>query len=123
MTPPGGAASFMTPAWTIQPSGTRFDPPMQVQIPNSAQLQLGETQPIYQWDHDLATFVPMGRGTVTEDGAFIVTDAGYSVGRRGPNGRVCSYDNKKISGWGKGHPMVRQGRSHLCGARYIYAKA
>ena len=34
MVPPGGSPSFGTLGWTIQPTGTRFDPPAQVKIPN-----------------------------------------------------------------------------------------
>jgi hypothetical protein len=64
----------MSPAWTIQPSGRRFDPPIQVKVPNSLALKPGETREIYQWDHDLATFVPMGRATVSEDGALLWAD-------------------------------------------------
>jgi hypothetical protein len=83
MTPPGGYAGFMAPAATIQPSGTRFDPPVQLRVPNTAGLLPGEKKPVYQWDHDLATFVPMGQATVSEDGAFLVTDAGTGVSKAG----------------------------------------
>jgi hypothetical protein len=86
MVPPGGSATFMAPAWTIQPSGTRFDPPIEVRIPNSRNLKPGETSQIYQWDHDLATFVPMGQATVSEDGALLVTDAGSGVSKAGWGG-------------------------------------
>jgi methionine-rich copper-binding protein CopC len=86
MVPPGGSATFMAPAWTIQPTGTRFDPPIEVRIPNSRNMKPGEVSEIYQWDHDLATFVPMGRATVSEDGALLVTDAGYGVTKAGWGG-------------------------------------
>jgi large repetitive protein len=74
MVPPGGSATFMSPAWTIQPSGTRFDPPIEVRIANSQNLKPGQVSEIYQWDHDLATFVPMGRATVSDDGSQLITD-------------------------------------------------
>jgi hypothetical protein len=86
MVPPGGSATFMAPAWTIQPTGTRFDPPIEVHIPNSRNMKPGEVSEIYQWDHDLATFLPMGRATVSEDGAVLVTDAGYGVTKAGWGG-------------------------------------
>jgi hypothetical protein len=86
MVPPGGYNGFMSPAWTIQPSGTRFDPPLQVKVPNSLGLKPGETRAIYQWDHDLATFVPMGRATVSEDGAQLVSDANSGVTKAGWGG-------------------------------------
>ncbi len=86
MVPPGGYSGFMAPAWTIQPTGTRFDPPIQVKIPNSVGLKAGETREIFQWDHDLATFVPMGRATVSEDAALLVTDQGSGVSKAGWGG-------------------------------------
>ncbi|WP_170113065.1 carboxypeptidase regulatory-like domain-containing protein [Ahniella affigens] len=91
MVPPGGFATFGAVAWTIQPTGTRFDPPIEVHLPNSAGLKPGETLPIVQWDHDLASFVPMGRGTVDEAGASIVSDAGSGITK---------------AGWGGGPPPV-----------------
>lgn len=86
MVPPGGFASFGAIAWTIQPTGTRFDPPIEVHLPNQVGLKPGETLPIVQWDHDLATFVPMGRGTVSESGATIVSDAGSGITKAGWGG-------------------------------------
>jgi len=83
MTPPGGYAGFMAPAATIQPSGARFDPPIQLRIPNTAGLKPGEKKPVYQWDHDLATFVQMGQATVTEDAASLVTDPGTGISKAG----------------------------------------
>ncbi len=65
---------------------TRFDPPIEVKIPNSAGLKRGETQTILQWDHDLSAFVPMGHGTVSEDGSQIVTDAGTGISKAGWGG-------------------------------------
>ena len=86
MVPPGGSATFMAPAWTIQPSGTRFDPPIEVRIANSANRKPGESTEIYQWDHDLATFVPMGRATVSDDGSQLITDPGSGVTKAGWGG-------------------------------------
>jgi hypothetical protein len=86
MVPPGGASIFMAPAWTIQPASTRFDPPIQVTLPNTQGLKAGESRNIYQWDHDLATFVPIGRATVNEDASFLVTDAGSGVTKAGWGG-------------------------------------
>ena len=97
MTPPGGYSAFMAPAATLQPSGTRFDPPVQLKLPNTAGLLPGEKKEVFQWDHDLATFVPMGQATVTEDGSFIVTDAGSGITK---------------AGW---HPLPNPGPPDGCG--------
>jgi len=86
MVPPGGAATFGTLGWTIQPTGTRFDPPAQVKIPNPGKMTAGQTAQIVQWDHDLATFVPMGRGTVNEDASQIITDFGSGITKAGWGG-------------------------------------
>ncbi|MBL8297762.1 MAG: hypothetical protein JNN30_05370 [Rhodanobacteraceae bacterium] len=83
MVPPGPSSVFSAVAWTIQPTNTRFDPPIAVKIPNVEGLKPGETKPIVQWDHDLAAFIPMGRGTVSEDGTQIVTDAGSGITKAG----------------------------------------
>lgn len=99
MVPPGGFGNFGTVAWTLQPSGTRFDPPVEVHLPNSAGLARGASLPIVQWDHDLRVFLPMGRGTVSEDGAHIHTDPGTGITK---------------AGWGGGPPPAPP--NDACGA-------
>lgn len=96
MAPPAGGAAFGVPAWTIQPAGARFDPPIEVRLPNSSSQPPGDNLPVVQWDHDLGQFVPMGRATVTEDGAFLVTDAGSGVTKAGWGG-LCVYDPPKTA--------------------------
>lgn len=91
MVPPAGAASFPAPAWTIQPAGTRFDPPIEVRMPNSRSRQPGESLPVVQWDHDLGMFVPMGRATVNEDGSRVITDFGSGITKAGWGGN-CIYE-------------------------------
>lgn len=91
MVPQGGLSSFGGAGWTIQPSGTRFDPPIEVTMPNATGLEPGYAVNVYQWDHDLATFVPMGLATVTEDGSRIVTQPGTGISK---------------AGWGGGPPPV-----------------
>ncbi|UXI70357.1 DUF6531 domain-containing protein [Tahibacter amnicola] len=86
MVPPGGQATFGAVAWTIQPTGARFDPPVEVRIPNATGMRPGDTADIVQWDHELATFVPMGRGTVNEDGTQLVSDAGSGITKAGWGG-------------------------------------
>ena len=84
------------PAWTVQPAGTRFDPPIEVTLPNSAGNAPGDNLPIVQWDHDLGQFVPMGRVTVSEDGAFLISDAGSGLTKAGWGG-LCRYDPDKCA--------------------------
>jgi hypothetical protein len=91
MVPPGASGAFLNFGWTIQPTGTRFDPPIRVKIPNVIGMKPGETNEIVQWDHDLATFVPMGRGTISEDGTLLVSDDGSGITK---------------AGWGGGPPPV-----------------
>ncbi|WIV97651.1 PKD domain-containing protein [Kinneretia aquatilis] len=96
MAPPAGGAQFGVPAWTIQPAGTRFDPPIEVQMPNSTLEEPGDNLPVVQWDHDLGQYVPMGRATVSADGAWLVTDAGSGVTKAGWGG-LCRYDDCKTA--------------------------
>ena len=96
MAPPAGGAQFGVPAWTIQPSGTRFDPPIEVHMPNATGEIAGDNLPVVQWDHDLSQYVPMGRATVSGDGAILITDAGSGITKAGWGG-LCRYDECKTS--------------------------
>lgn len=86
MVPPGAAGAFAGVGWTLQPTGTRFDPPIEVHIPNVMGMHPGETAPIFQWDHDLAVFLPMGNGTITEDATQLVSDPGTGITKAGWGG-------------------------------------
>jgi hypothetical protein len=87
MSPPGGGASFMPgAAATIQPSGTRFDPPIEVRLPNTSGYAPGERVVIYHWDHDIGQYVAMGQATVTDDGAQLITDPGSGITKAGWHG-------------------------------------
>lgn len=96
MAPPAGGATFGVPAWTIQPAGTRFDPPIEVSLPNAGGYPAGDNLPIVQWDHDLGQYVAMGRATVSEDGALLVTDSGSGLTKAGWGG-LCRYDPDKCA--------------------------
>lgn len=91
MVPPGVSGTFGALAWTIQPTGTRFDPPIEVAIPNASGLAPGRKLDIYQWDHDLAMFVPIGLATVNESGTQVISDPGSGISK---------------AGWGGGPPPV-----------------
>lgn len=94
MAPPAGGAQFGVPAWTIQPAGTRFDPPIEVTLPNASSQPAGDNLPIVQWDHDLGQYVAMGRATVSEDGSVLITDSGSGITKAGWGG-LCRYDPDK----------------------------
>ncbi len=84
MPPPSGTL-FMPPAWTIQPAGTRFDPPAKISIPNDGLLP-GRVIDIFQFDHTLNEFINVGKGTVSDDGLVIISDPGFGVTRAGWGG-------------------------------------
>lgn len=94
MAPPAGGAQFGVPAWTVQPAGTRFDPPIEVTLPNASSQPAGDNLPIVQWDHDLGQYVAMGRATVSEDGSVLITDSGSGLTKAGWGG-LCRYDPDK----------------------------
>ncbi len=83
---------------TIQPVGTSFNPPAAIAIPNVDGLKPRQVTELYSYDHDLATFVAIGTGTVSEDGSVIKSDPGVGVLKAGwhcggdPNdsGSCCS---------------------------------
>ena len=102
MSPPAGGAQFGVAAWTIQPAGTRFDPPIEVTLPNASSQPAGDNLPIVQWDHDLGQYVAMGRATVSEDGSVLITDSGSGITKAGWGG-LCRYDPDKC---GKTAPPV-----------------
>lgn len=83
MIPQGGGSRLGSIAWTVQPTGTRFDPPIEVRLPNIGNMRPGAVATLVQWDHDLATFVPIGTATVTEDSAQIVSDVFSGISKAG----------------------------------------
>jgi hypothetical protein len=68
---------------TIQPVGTVFNPPAQLTLPNVDGLSPRQVTEMYSYDHDLAAFVAIGTGTVSEDGAIIASDPGVGVIKAG----------------------------------------
>ena len=76
-------------AWTLQPGGAHFDPPVQVRYPNSAGLAPGAVGYLLSFDHSTNRFEVVSNGTVDEDGAQLVSDAG---------------DGIEVAGWGGACP-------------------
>jgi hypothetical protein len=81
MVPPNG----MQPQFivSIQPTNARFDPPAALTIPNLDAYPPGTQTEMYSFDHDLEEFVPIGLGTVSEDGSVIRSNAGVGVVKAG----------------------------------------
>ncbi len=84
MPPPNGTAPRVV--WTLQPAGTKFDPPVQIQLPNTDQLAPGQVIELYQYDHDLEQFVSTGPARVSPDGSLIVSDPGFGITKAGWGG-------------------------------------
>ncbi|MEO1082953.1 MAG: PKD domain-containing protein, partial [Acidobacteriota bacterium] len=78
--------SFML-AWTVQPPGTRFDPPARISIPNMGDAP-GAVVDIFSFDHDLGEFVPIGTATVSDDGTRVTSNRGSGVVKAGWHGCV-----------------------------------
>ncbi len=68
---------------TIQPVGTRFNPPARLSIPNVDALLPGTITEMYSYDHDLASFVSIGSGRVSLDGSIIGSEPGTGVTKAG----------------------------------------
>lgn len=68
---------------TIQPVGATFNPPAALTIPNVDGLAPRAVTEMYSYDHDLASFVAIGSGTVSEDGSVIRSDPGVGVLKAG----------------------------------------
>ncbi|MCC6624989.1 MAG: hypothetical protein IT385_27325 [Deltaproteobacteria bacterium] len=69
--------------FTIQPPGTRFDPPLPLQIPNVDAYPPGRKVEMFSYDHDLESFVPIGAGSVSTDGTVVRSDPGVGVVKGG----------------------------------------
>lgn len=68
---------------SIQPAGTRFDPPAPMTLPNVDGLQPRAVTEMYSYDHDLGMFVAIGTGTVSADGSAIASNPGVGVLKAG----------------------------------------
>ena len=86
---PNGVASPF--AWTLQPSGATFDPPVEIVYPNMAGLAPGTASFFLSFNHDTGAFEVVGTGAVTDDGSEIVTDRGAGISIAGWGGNCPPY--------------------------------
>ena len=74
--PDGAAPPF---AWTLQPSGATFDPPVEVAYPNMSGLPAGAIAYFLSFNHDTNRFEIVATGRVTDDGSEIISDPGAGI--------------------------------------------
>ena len=74
--PDGVAPPF---AWTLQPGGATFDPPIQIEYPNMTGLPAGSVSYFLSFNHDTNRFEIVASGTVSADGSTIITDPGSGL--------------------------------------------
>lgn len=74
---PDGAAPLF--AWTLQPGGAMFNPPITVYYPNMSGLPAGTIANFLNFNHDTGRFEIIASGHVTADGTTIVTDPGAGI--------------------------------------------
>ncbi|NOT00531.1 MAG: hypothetical protein HOP29_07875 [Phycisphaerales bacterium] len=80
--PDGAAPPF---AWTLQPGGSTFDPPIEIHYPNMSGLAPGSIAYFLSFNHDTMRFEIVASGSVATDGSIIRTDPGAGL---------------SIAGWG-----------------------
>ena len=74
--PDGAAPPF---AWTLQPGGAHFDPPVTIIYPNMSGLPAGAIANFLSFNNDTGKFEIIASGHVSEDGATIVSDPGAGI--------------------------------------------
>lgn len=74
--PDGAAPPF---AWTLQPGGAHFDPPIQIIYPNMSGLPAGAVAYFLSFNHETNRFEIVCSGTVTTDGLSVVSDPGAGL--------------------------------------------
>lgn len=74
--PDGAAPTF---AWTLQPAGAVFDPPIRIEYPNMTGLPAGGIAYFLSFLHETNEFEIVATGHVTEDGSTIITDPGTGL--------------------------------------------
>ncbi len=78
-------------AWTLQPRGATFDPPLQIRYPNMAALPPGAIANFLSFNHDTGKFEVVSSGHVSLDGASIESDPGSGIITAGWGGTCPPY--------------------------------
>ena len=91
MPAPNGVATPF--AWTLQPGGAVFDPPVEIRMPNFDGLAPGALVYFLSFDHDTMRFEIAGSGTVTDDGTRIVSDTNSGIRKAGWGSSCPPYPN------------------------------
>ena len=78
--PDGAAPPF---AWTLQPAGATFDPPVQIVYPNMTGLPPGSVTYFLSFNHDTNKFEIVATGHVLDDGSCSVSDPGSGITHAG----------------------------------------
>jgi len=100
-------------AWTVQPGGTRFDPPAKMILPNMSGLAPGVITYFYGFNHDTNRFEVISSASVTGDGQFMISDPGTGIATAGwgaycgpcpPVGTCTNNGNKPKPGQGDQPP-------------------
>jgi hypothetical protein len=103
---PDGASPLF--AWTLQPGGATFDPPIEIRYPNMAPLPAGAIANFLSFDHDTNRFEIVASGQVSRDGSEIVSDPGVGITVAGwgcscpPYGVTGECRDCRCSGGGEG---------------------
>lgn len=88
--PDGASPPF---AWTLQPAGSTFDPPVEIQFPNLAGLAPGSTIYFLSFNHATSRFEIVATGHVTDDGSLMISDPGSGITLAGWGGFCPPYPN------------------------------
>ncbi|MFN0056971.1 MAG: hypothetical protein ACKVX7_00810 [Planctomycetota bacterium] len=123
--PDGAAPPF---AWTLQPAGAHFDPPLSIRYPNFSGLAPGSIAYFLSYNPINNRFEIVSAGTVDAEGAFINSDpgAGLTIAGWGCNcppyaatGECCKYEPEP-NGCGPADPPWAAGLVPECPYVFVW---
>ena len=80
-------------AWTLQPSGAHFDPPVELQFPNMAGLPAGAAAFALSFNHDTHRFEIVASARVSDDAQRVLSDPGAGISVAGWGAWCPPYPN------------------------------